>query len=131
MTKVRAGVEMASFNAGSLGLTSFDSGKYAVFRIGVDHFLSKQTTLSVGLKQDQAMSGQLNIKLPSTIDSNGNIGYQNYSSGFSNFINSSQVNFDIHHRFNAVSRIKGGLMYEQRPYGHNGTGVAIFYEHRL
>ena len=131
MTKVRAGVEMASFNAGSTGLTSFDSGKYAVLRIGADHFLSKQTTLSVGFKQDQAMSGQLNTKLPSTIDSNGNIGYQNYSSGFSNFINSSQVNFDIHHRFNAASRIKGGLMYEQRPYGLNGAGAALFYEHRL
>jgi hypothetical protein len=131
MTKVRGGVEMASFNAGSTGLTSFDSGKYAVLRIGADHFLSKQTTLSVGFKQDQAMSGQLNTKLPSTIDSNGNIGYQNYASGFSNFINSSQVNFDIHHRFNAASRIKGGLMYEQRPYGLNGAGAALFYEHRL
>ena len=131
MTKVRAGVEMASFNAGSAGLSSFDSGKYAVFRVGADHFLTKQTTLSLGFKQDQAMSGQLNTKLPSTIDSNGNIGYQNYSSGFSNFINSSQVNFDIHHRFNAASRIKGGLMYEQRPYGLNGAGVALFYEHRL
>ena len=102
-----------------------------MFRVGADHFLSKQTTLSVGFKQDQAMSGQLNTKLPSSIDGNGNIGYQNYSSGFSNFINSSQVNFDIHHRFNAVSRIKGGLMYEQRPYGLNGAGVALFYEHRL
>jgi subtilisin family serine protease len=131
MTKVRAGVEMASFNAGSAGLSSFDSGKYAVFRVGADHFLTKRTTLSLGFKQDQAMSGQLNTKLPSTIDSNGNIGYQNYSSGFSNFINSSQVNFDIHHRFNAASRIKGGLMYEQRPYGFNGAGVALFYEHRL
>jgi subtilisin family serine protease len=131
LTKVRAGVEMASFNAGSTGLTSFDSGKYAVFRVGADHFLSKQTTLSIGFKQDQAMSGQLNTKLPSTIDSNGNIGYQNYSSGFSNFINSSQVNFDINHRFNAASRIKGGLMYEQRPYGLNGAGAALFYEHRL
>jgi hypothetical protein len=131
MTKVRAGVEMASFNAGSAGLSSFDSGKYAVFRVGADHFLTKRTTLSLGFKQDQAMSGQLNTKLPSTIDSNGNIGYQNYSSGFSNFINSSQVNFDIHHRFNAASRIKGGLMYEQRPYGLNGAGVALFYEHRL
>lgn len=131
MTKVRTGVEMASFNAGSAGLSSFDSGKYAVFRVGADHFLTKQTTLSLGFKQDQAMSGQLNTKLPSTIDSNGNIGYQNYSSGFSNFINSSQVNFDIHHRFNAASRIKGGLMYEQRPYGLNGAGVALFYEHRL
>ena len=131
LTKVRAGAEMASFNAGSTGLTSFDSGKYAVFRVGADHFLSKQTILSIGFKQDQAMSGQLNTKLPSTIDSNGNIGYQNYSSGFSNFINSSQVNFDLHHRFNAASRIKGGLMYEQRPYGLNGAGAAIFYEHRL
>ncbi len=131
VTKVRAGVEMASFNAGSAGLTSFDSGKYAVIKASADHFLSKQTTLSVGFKQEQAMSGQLNTKLPSTIDGNGNIGYQNYSSGFSNFINSSQVNFDIHHRFDAVSRIKGGLMYEQRPYGLNGAGVALFYEHRL
>jgi hypothetical protein len=131
LTKVRAGVEMASFNAGSTGLTSFDSGKYAVLRVGADHFLSKQTILSVGFKQDQAMSGQLNTKLPSTIDSNGNIGYQNYSSGFSNFINSSQVNFDIHHRLNAASRIKGGLMYEQRPYGLSGAGAALFYEYRL
>ena len=131
MTKLRAGVEMASFNADSTGLTSFDSGKYAVLRVGADHYLSKQTTLSFGFKQDQAMSGQLNAKLPSTIDANGNIGYQNYSSGFSNFINSSQVNFDIHHRFNSVSRIKGGLMYEQKPYGLSGLGVAVFYEHRL
>ncbi|MBU3575757.1 S8 family peptidase [Polynucleobacter sp. UK-Mo-2m-Kol15] len=130
-TKFRTGVEMASFNASSTGLTSFDSGKYAVFKVGADHFLSKQTTLSIGFKQEQAMSGQLNTKLSSTIDSSGNIGYQNYSSGFSNFINSSQVNFDVHHRLNAVSRIKGGLMYEQRPYGLNGAGAAFFYEHRL
>jgi hypothetical protein len=130
-TKVRTGVEIASFNASSTGLTSFDSGKYAVFKVGADHFLSKQTTLSIGFKQEQAMSGQLNTKLPSSIDANGNIGYQNYSSGFSNFINSSQVNFDVHHRLNAVSRIKGGLMYEQRPYGLNGAGLALFYEHRL
>ena len=130
-TKVKTGIEMASFDAGSAGLTSFDSGKYAVFRVGADHFLNKQTTLSVGFRQEQAMSGQLNTKLPSTIDGNGNIGYQNYSSGFSNFINSNQVNFDIHHRLDAVSRIKGGLMYEQRPYGLNGAGVALFYEHYL
>jgi len=130
-TKVRTGVEIASFNASSTGLSSFDSGKYAVFKVGADHFLSKQTTLSIGFKQEQALSGQLNTKLPSSIDANGNIGYQNYSSGFSNFINSSQVNFDVHHRFDAASRIKGGLMYEQRPYGLFGAGVALFYEHRL
>ena len=130
-TKFRTGVEMVSFNVASTGLTSFDSGKYAVFKVGADHFLSKQTILSISFKQEQAMSGQLNTKLPSTIDASGNIGYQNYSSGFSNFINSSQVNFDVHHRLNAVSRIKGGLMYEQRPYGLNGAGAALFYEHRL
>ena len=78
-----------------------------------------------------SLSGFKSASLIGSIDSNGNIGYQNYSSGFSNFINSSQVNFDLHHRFNAASRIKGGLMYEQRPYGLNGAGAAIFYEHRL
>jgi subtilisin family serine protease len=130
-TQLRTGVEMASFSADSAGLSSFDGGKYAVFKISADHFLSKQTIISLGLKQEQAISGQLNTKLPSTIDANGSIGYQNYSTGLSDFLNFSQVNFDVHHRFNAVSRIKGGLIYEQRPYGLSGAGVAVFYEHRL
>ncbi|QWD76878.1 S8 family serine peptidase [Polynucleobacter sp. MWH-UH24A] len=130
-TKLRTGVEMANFNTGSAGLVSFDNGKYAVFRVGADHFLSKKTALSLGFKQEQALSGQLTTKLPSTIDESGNIGYQSYASGFNNFLNSHQVNFDVHHRFNAASRIKGGLMYEQKPYGLSGAGAAIFYEHRL
>jgi subtilisin family serine protease len=130
-TKIRTGVEMANFNTGSAGLVSFDSGKYAVFRVGADHFLSKKTALSLGFKQEQALSGQLTTRLPSTIDENGNIGYQSYASGFNNLLNSHQVNFDVHHRFNAASRIKGGLMYEQKPYGLSGAGAAVFYEHRL
>jgi hypothetical protein len=130
-TKIRTGVEMANFNTGSAGLVSFDSGKYAVFRVGADHFLSKKTALSLGFKQEQALSGQLTTRLPSTIDENGNIGYQSYVSGFNNLLNSHQVNFDVHHRFNAASRIKGGLMYEQKPYGLRGAGFAVFYEHRL
>lgn len=130
-TKIRTGVEMANFNTGSAGLVSFDSGKYAVFRVGADHFLSKKTALSLGFKQEQALSGQLTTRLPSTIDENGNIGYQSYASRFNNLLNSHQVNFDVHHRFNAASRIKGGLMYEQKPYGLSGAGAAVFYEHRL
>ena len=130
-TKIRTGVEMANFNTASAGLVSFDSGKYAVFRVGADHFLSKKTALSLGFKQEQALSGQLTTRLPATIDENGNIGYQSYSSGFNNFLNSHQVNFDVHHRFNSSSRIKGGLMYEQKPYGLNGAGFAVFYQHRL
>jgi hypothetical protein len=130
-TKIRTGVEMANFNTGSSGLVSFDSGKYAVFRVGADHFLSKKTALSLGFKQEQALSGQLTTRLPSTIDENGNIGYKSYASGFNNLLNSHQVNFDVHHRFNAASRIKGGLMYEQKPYGLSGAGAAVFYEYRL
>lgn len=130
-TKIRTGVEMANFDTASAGLVSFDSGKYAVFRVGADHFLSKKTALSLGFKQEQALSGQLTTRLPTTIDENGNIGYQSYSSGFNNFLNSHQVNFDVHHRFNSSSRIKGGLMYEQKPYGLSGAGVAVFYQHRL
>ena len=37
----------------------------------------------------------------------------------------------MYHRFDAASRIKGGLMYEQKPYGLRGAGFAVFYEHRL
>ncbi len=130
-TKIRTGVEMANFNTASAGLVSFDSGKYAVFRVGADHFLSKKTALSLGFKQEQALSGQLTTRLPTTIDENGNIGYQSYSSGFNNFLNSHQINFDIHHRFNSLSRIKGGLMYEQKPYGLSGAGLAVFYQRQL
>ena len=64
-------------------------------------------------------------------DEAGNIGYQSYASGFANLLNSHQVNFDVHHRFNAASRVKGGLMYEQKPYGLSGAGAAVFYEYRL
>jgi subtilisin family serine protease len=130
-TKMRMGAEMANFNTGSAGLVSFDSGKYAVFRIGADHFLNKKTALSVAFKQEQALSGQLTTRLPSSIDQNGNIGYQSYSSGFSSLLNSQQLSFDVHHRLNKVSRVKGGLMYEQKPYGLSGAGAAVFYEHRL
>lgn len=130
-TKMRMGAEMANFNTGSGGLVSFDSGKYAVFRIGADHFLSKKTALSVAFKQEQALSGQLTTRLPSSIDQNGNIGYQSYSSGFSSLLNSQQLSFDVHHRINNASRFKGGLMYEQKPYGLSGAGAAVFYEHRL
>jgi len=130
-TKMRMGAEMANFNTGSAGLVSFDSGKYAVFRIGADHFLNKKTALSVAFKQEQALSGQLTTRLPSSIDQNGNIGYQSYSSGFSSLLNSQQLSFDVHHRINNVSRFKGGLMYEQKPYGLSGAGAAIFYEYRL
>ncbi len=130
-TKIRTGLEMANFNTGSRGLTSFDSGKYAVLRVGADHSLSKKTTLSLGFKQEQVLSGQLTTRLPSSIDENGNIGYQSYASGFGSLFNSHQVNFDIHHRINSVSRIKGGIMYEQKPYGLSGAGIAMFYEHRL
>jgi len=130
-TKMRMGAEMANFNTGSAGLVSFDSGKYAVFRIGADHFLSKKTALSLAFKQEQALSGQLTTRLPSSIDQNGNIGYQSYSSGFSSLLNSQQLSFDVHHRLNKVSRVKGGLMYEQKPYGLSGAGAAVFYEHRL
>jgi hypothetical protein len=69
-TKIRTGVEMANFNTGSAGLVSFDSGKYAVFRVSADHLLSKKTALSLGFKQEQALSGQLITRLPSTIDEN-------------------------------------------------------------
>ena len=130
-TKMRMGAEMANFNTGSAGLVSFDSGKYAVFRIGADHFLNKKTALSVAFKQEQALSGQLTTRLPSSIDQNGNIGYQSYSSGFSSLLNSQQLSFDVHHRINKVSRVKGGLMYEQKPYGLSGAGAAVFYEYRL
>ena len=130
-TKIRTGVEIANFHTGSAGLVSFDSGKYAVFRVSADHFLSKKTALSLGFKQEQALSGQLITRLPSTIDQNGNIGYQSYASGFANLLNSHQVNFDVHHQINNVSRLKGGLMYEQKPYGLSGTGAAVFYEYRL
>jgi len=130
-TKMRMGAEMANFNTGSAGLVSFDSGKYAVFRIGADHFLNKKTALSVAFKQEQALSGQLTTRLPSSIDQNGNIGYQSYSSGFSSLLNSQQLSLDVHHRINNVSRFKGGLMYEQKPYGLSGAGAAIFYEYRL
>jgi hypothetical protein len=130
-TKMRMGAEMANFNTGSAGLVSFDSGKYAVFRIGADHFLNKKTALSVAFKQEQALSGQLTTRLPSSIDQNGNIGYQSYSSGFSSLLNSQQLSFDVHHRINKVSRVKSGLMYEQKPYGLSGAGAAIFYEYRL
>jgi hypothetical protein len=130
-TKMRMGAEMANFNTSSAGLVSFNSGKYAVFRIGADHFLNKTTVLSVAFKQEQALSGQLTTRLPSSIDQNGNIGYQSFSSGFSSFLNAQQLSFDVHHRINKVSRVKGGLMYEQKPYGLSGVGAAIFYEHRL
>lgn len=130
-TKLRTGFEIASMSATSMGLTSFDSGKYSVFKVSGDHFLSKKTVLSIGFRQEQAISGQLTTKLPTTIDENGNIGYQNYASGFSNLLNSSQVNFDVHHQLNSSSRIKTGLMYEQKPYGLSGTGVAFYYQHRL
>ncbi len=130
-TKIRTGVEMANFNAASAGLVSFDNGKYAVFRVGADHFLSKKTALSLGFKQEQALAGQLTTRLPSTIDEGGNIGYQSYASGFNNLINAHQLNFDVHHRFNSSSRLKGGFMYEQKPNGLSGAGVALFYEHRL
>jgi len=128
---MRMGAEMANFNTGSAGLVSFDSGKYAVFRIGADHFLNKKTALSVAFKQEQALSGQLTTRLPSSIDQNGNIGYQSYSSGFSSLLNSQQLSLDVHHRINNVSRFKSGLMYEQKPYGLSGAGAAIFYEYRL
>ena len=130
-TKIRTGVEIANFHTRSAGLVSFDSGKYAVFRVSADHLLSKKTALSLGFKQEQALSGQLITRLPSTIDETGNIGYQSYASGFANLLNSHQVNFDVHHRFNAASRVKGGLMYEQKPYGLSGAGAAVFYEYRL
>ena len=130
-TKMRMGAEMANFNTSSAGLVSFNSGKYAVFRIGADHFLNKTTVLSVAFKQEQALSGQLTTRLPSSIDQNGNIGYQSFSSGFSSFLNAQQLSFDVHHRINKVSRVKSGLMYEQKPYGLSGVGAAIFYEHRL
>jgi hypothetical protein len=130
-TKIRTGVEIANFHTRSAGLVSFDSGKYAVFRVSADHSLSKKTALSLGFKQEQALSGQLITRLPSTIDEAGNIGYQSYASGFANLLNSHQVNFDVHHRFNAASRVKGGLMYEQKPYGLSGAGAAVFYEYRL
>jgi Subtilase family len=130
-TRIRTGAEIANFNTSSMGLVSFDSGKYAVFRVGADHSLSKKTVLSLGFRQEQALSGQLTTRLPSTIDENGNIGYQNYSSGFSNFLNSHQVNFDMHHRLDGFSRIKGGLMYEQKPYGQSAAGLAIFYQRTL
>lgn len=130
-TKIRTGVEIANFHTRSAGLVSFDSGKYAVFRVSADHLLSKKTALSLGFKQEQALSGQLITRLPSTIDEAGNIGYQSYASGFANLLNSHQVNFDVHHRFNAASRVKGGLMYEQKPYGLSGAGAAVFYEYRL
>lgn len=99
--------------------------------MSADHLLSKKTALSLGFKQEQALSGQLITRLPSTIDEAGNIGYQSYASGFANLLNSHQVNFDVHHRFNAASRVKGGLMYEQKPYGLSGAGAAVFYEYRL
>jgi subtilisin family serine protease len=130
-TKMRMGAEMANFNTGSAGLVSFDGGKYAVFRIGADHFLNKKTALSVAFKQEQALSGQLTTRLPSSIDQNGNIGYQSYSSGFSSLLNSQQLSFDVHHRINKVSRVKSGFMYEQKPYGLSGAGAAVFYEYRL
>ncbi len=131
VTKFRTGLEITNVNTGSSGLTSLESGKYAAFRVNADHALSKKTILSVGFKQEQALSGQLGTKLPSSIDTNGNIGYQRYMSGFSNYINSTQVNVDVYQRIDAASRIKGGLMYEQRPYVLSGAGAAIFYEHRL
>jgi hypothetical protein len=51
--------------------------------------------------------------------------------GFANLLYSHQVNFDVHHRFNAASRMKGRLMYEQKLYGLSGAGAAVFYEYRL
>lgn len=130
-TWLKSSVELASLNASSTGLNSFQNGKYSVLKLSADHYFDKNTAITFGVKQDQALSGQMNTRIPSSIDENGNIGYQNYASGFGSLFNSSQVNFDVHHRLNAVSRIKGGLMYEQRPYGLNGAGAAFFYEHRL
>ena len=130
-TWLKSSVELASLNATSAGLNSFQNGKYSVVRLAADHYFDKNTALTLGLKQDQAMSGQMNTRIPSTIDENGNIGYQSYASGFGTLFNSRQANLDLHHRFDSVKRVKLGLMYEARPYGMNATGVAAFFEHRL
>jgi hypothetical protein len=130
-TWLKTAVEIASLNANSSGLTTFQNGKYSIFKFGVDHYLDKYTALSFGLKQEQAISGQLVTKLPSTVDESGNIGYQSYATSFGSLLNSRQANLDIHHRIDSTKRIKMGLMYEARPYGMNAAGVAAFFEQRL
>ena len=130
-TWLKSAIEIATLNASSSGLSSFQNGQYSIIKFGVDHYLDRKTALSIGVKQEQAMAGQLITRIPNSINESGNIGYQNYATGFGSFFNSNQVSLDVHHRFDQNKRIKVGLMYETRPYGMNATGIAAFFEQRL
>lgn len=130
-TSVLYAAELTSLSAANNGLTSIANAKYASIKSSITHVLDDFTSLSFGVKQQQATGGQMNVRLPSSIDENGTIGYQNYSTGFSGIINSAQLNFDISHRLDKVSRIRSGVIYQQLPYGQKNTGFGTFYEHRL
>lgn len=130
-TSVLYAAELTSLSAANNGLTSIANAKYASIKSSITHVLDDFTSLSFGVKQQQATAGQMNVRLPSSIDENGAIGYQNYSTGFSGIINSAQLNFDIFHRLDKVSRIRSGVIYQQLPYGQKNTGFGTFYEHRL
>jgi len=130
-TSVLYAAEVTSLSTANNGLTSIANAKYASLKSSITHVLDDSTSLSFGVKQQQATGGQMSVRLPSSIDETGSVGYQNYSTGFNNLINSAQLNFDISHRINKVSRIRSGVIYQQLPYGQKNTGFGTFYEHRL
>jgi subtilisin family serine protease len=130
-TGIKLSAEYSTFNMDAAGLTSFNNGTYSVLRLDAHHFLGRKTLLSLSVKQEQALSGQMNVRLPSSIDENGNISYANYGTGFGSLLNSNVATIDLHHRFSASKRVRFGLMYEAKPFGVNNAGAAGYYEHRF
>ncbi|MCE7528259.1 S8 family peptidase [Polynucleobacter sp. IMCC 30228] len=123
--------EVTSMSSANNGLTSLGNAKYSSLKATVSHALSEFTNLSFSANHQQAIGGQMNVRLPTSIDENGNISYQNYSTGFNNLINSSRLNFDIAHQFDKASRIRSGVIYQQMPYGQRNLGIGAFFEQRL
>jgi hypothetical protein len=127
-SEIKASVEHSSFSLNSSGFFSLDHGTYSVLRVDAHHFISAATVLTLGLRRERAITGTLGIKLPSSIDADGDISYQNYAIGLGSVIESDVVSFDLHHRFSPKQRLRVGLTYESKPSDKNSTGTGMYFE---
>ncbi len=122
---MKGSAEYANLSAKSSGLLNFEGGQSLIYKLAADKDLNKDTSINLNFQYERALKGNTNINIPNSINESGQISYANHVIGLNELIDSSQLGFNINHKFDKNKTLRVGVLYEKKPTGIDNTGAAI------
>ena len=127
---LKGSAEIAQLSTTSSGLLSFEGGRTTIYKFSADQALGKTTSVSAFFKHEEALQGQANINIPSSINEAGDIGFNSYEIGLSELIDSSQVAINLIHKFDKNKSVTLSVLHERKPADLQSTGATLLFEIR-